>query len=886
MSLALSALPVHATTLRAKSGAANSQITTQLPRSVRPTHYAVSITPDAKAATFAGHVTIDVQVLQPTASITLNAADLVFGQVQLHSANAGNKAAPANATVRIDADNETAIFTFGKTIKPGKYRLDMAYTGLIGSQAVGLFSLDYANADGPRRALYTQFENASARRMIPSWDEPNYKATFALQATVPAGQLAVSNMPIATTTTLADGRQQVTFGRSPTMSTYLLFFGLGDFERATLQAEGTELGVITQRGALPQAQFALDSSAAVLREYNNYFGVRYPLPKLDNIAAPGRSQFFGAMENWGAIFTFERVMLLDPTISTQTDKERAFSIAAHEIAHQWFGNLVTMQWWDDLWLNEGFASWMESRTTTRLHPEWQTALDAVAMRDDAMNLDAFITTHPVVQHVDTVEQASQAFDAITYKKGESVIGMLENYVGETAWRDGVRAYMKTHAYGNTTSDDLWRAVEKTAGVGKPIMAIAHDFTLQPGVPMIRVDDVQCKAGTSTITLSQSEFSRDQPGKAPRAWRVPVSVQLVGSSDRISTLVVGGKATLTVPGCGAVLVNAGQSGYYRTAYSAPVFNTLAAQFPVMAPIDQLGVMADSWALGVTGLQPMRDFLNLAAAAPLSAEPRVWKTIASAFQQINDYYKSDPARQKTFSTFAIARLTPMLTQLGWTARAGEADTVPSLREQLIDVLSELDDPVTIAEARRRFAAQDRDPTAVPAAIRKTIMAVVIEHADAPTWEAMRQLASAEKSPMIKGDLYQLLSTSKNPSLAAQAMALALTDEPGVTTSAGMLAGVSVKYPDLAFDFALANMARVNERVDASSLSRFFPSLASKSASPDMIVKVKAYADAHLAAGSRRDADTAVARIKDRMRIVAERLPEIDRWLADAAGGTRVN
>lgn len=389
-------------------------VTTQLPRTVRPDHYDLSITPDAAGARFTAQVGIDIDVLQPTASITLNAVDLSFTRVSISAASSNTDS--AIGTVTIDAPNQTATLTFSRELVPGRYRLEADYSGVIGTQASGLFALDYVNGGTHRRALYTQFENADARRLLPSWDEPAYKASFTLSASVPVGQLAVSNMPVERMTAQPGGRQLVRFARTPVMSTYLLFFGMGDFERGSRNIDGTELGVITQRGALPQAQFALDSSAAVLREYNDYFGVRYPLPKLDNIAAPGRSEFFGAMENWGAIFSFERAILLDPRVATQNDRIRSFAIAAHEIAHQWFGDLVTMQWWDDLWLNEGFASWMESRTTARLHPEWHTALRAVGTREHAMERDSFATTHPVVQRVATVEQASQAFDAITYQK--------------------------------------------------------------------------------------------------------------------------------------------------------------------------------------------------------------------------------------------------------------------------------------------------------------------------------------------------------------------------------------------------------------------------------------------------------------------------------------
>ncbi|MBC7456571.1 MAG: M1 family metallopeptidase [Massilia sp.] len=847
-------------------------ITTQLPRSVRPSQYDVAITPDAERATFTGKVTITLDVLTPTASITLNAADLAFNLVTLTPAAGG---APLTASTSVDAAAQTATFTFAKPLVKGRYRLALDYRGIIGQQAIGLFSLDYDTQDGKKRALYTQFENSDARRMIPSWDEPASKASFTFEATVPAGQMALSNMPIARITALTDGRKRVAFAPTPRMSTYLLFFGLGEFERVTANADGTELGVITTRGGTAQAAFALESTKAILAEYNRYFGVRYPLPKLDNIAAPGRSQFFGAMENWGAIFTFEHAMLLDPAISTQADKQEVFATAAHEMAHQWFGDLVTMQWWDDLWLNEGFASWMESRMTAQLHPEWHTALNAVNVREHAMARDSVATTHPVVQHVETVEQANQAFDDITYQKGESVIRMLENYVGPDAWRSGVRAYMREHAYKNTVSDDLWRAIEKAAR--KPITAIAHDFTLQPGVPLIRVEGASCKGGNTRLELTQSQFSRDVPDQKPLRWRVPVTLQAVGSSHVVRTLVVGGKASVTVPGCGAVIVNAGQSGYYRTLYAPANFSALAAGFANLAPIDQMGVLSDSWSLGLAGLQPASNFLDLASAATPATDPQVWGKIANVFLAIHGHYNGDNARRQRFDTFAIARLAPVLQQIGWVARENENATIANLRAGLIGTLSALGDPATVAEARRRYAAQ---ATELPAAIRKTVMAVVAEHADATAWARLHSAALAEKSPMIKDQLYDLLASVSDATLARRALTLAMTDEPGVTNSAAMLAQVAHQHPEMAFDFALANIDKVHERVDASSRSRYFPRLAAGSSEPATIAKLNDYANAHLAAGARRDADTAIVGIRDRIKVREGRLPMIDAWLATHA------
>ncbi len=398
--------------------AAQVDATTQLPRDVRPTNYDVEIVPHAEKLTFDGKVRIDLDVLKPTRSITLNAVDMAFSRVRLGRAQ-GQDLVPK---VAMDAAAQTATFTFDRALAPGRYLLSIDYSGKIGTQANGLFALDYPTTSGNKRALYTQFENSDARRFIPSWDEPSLKATFHLAVTAPAGQRVVSNMPAERTHDLGDGRRLTVFAPTPKMSTYLLFLAVGDFDRTTLSDNGVEIGVIAQKGKVDQARFALESGRDVLREYDDYFGVKYPLPKLDNIAAPGRSQFFSAMENWGAIFTFESSLLFDPATSNLSDKQRIFTTAAHEIAHQWFGDLVTMAWWDDLWLNEGFATWMEGRTTRKLHPEWDVDnVDAAFTSRGPMGLDAYATTHPIVQHIATVEQASQAFDGITYRKGSAVI---------------------------------------------------------------------------------------------------------------------------------------------------------------------------------------------------------------------------------------------------------------------------------------------------------------------------------------------------------------------------------------------------------------------------------------------------------------------------------
>jgi aminopeptidase N len=847
------------------------KVTTQLPRNARPSHYDVSLVTNASQASFSGNVKIKFEVLQVSNSVTLHAADLQFRKVSLLDAK--GRAVQNDAKVDINKEAQTVTFTFEKPMGKAQYQLAMEYDGVIGTQAVGLFSLDYDTAEGKKRALYTQFENSDARRVMPSWDEPVYKATFNLEVTVPNSDIAVSNMPVISSKELGNGSKLVKFGTSPKMSTYLLFLGVGDFERATGMADGTEIGVIAKRGSLDQARYVLEESKKVLKEFNQYFGVKYPLPKLDNVAAPGQSQFFSAMENWGAIFTFENALLLDPKVSTQADKQGAFVTAAHETAHQWFGDLVTMQWWDDLWLNEGFASWMENRTMMRLHPEWQPEFNAIGVRESAISRDAIKTSHPIVQHIETVEQASQAFDTITYQKGEAVIRMLENYVGADAWRDGVRAYMKKYAYSSTVTKDFFAEIENAAH--KPIKAIAKDFTQQAGVPLIRVEDIVCKDGKTTVSLTQSEFSKDQPNKTALSWQVPVVAQIAGTQVQGRTLVMNGKGSLQLPACGTVVVNAGQNGYYRTLYAPKVFAQVAANFSKIPAIDQAGILSDSWSMGVAGQQAITDYLDLAKATPLDASPHVWANISGAFMSVNRYFKDDPERQKVFNAFALKRLSPVMEKMGWTAKAGEPEYLSNFRANMIAVMSELGDPATLAEGNRRFKLMDSDPTAAPAEIRMLILGIVAHNADAATWDALRARAQAEKSSVVKDSLYAMLASTKDKALAQRALDLALTEEPGLTTSASMIRTVAGGHPDMAYDFAIAHMEQVNQRVDATSRTRYFPGLGGGSSDKAMIDKLNAYAK-NLDASSRREVETAIVNINYRLKVKAELVPALAAWL----------
>jgi hypothetical protein len=395
--------------------------------------------------------------------------------------------------------------------------------------------------------------------------------------------------------------------------------------------------------------------------------------------------------------------------------------------------------------------------------------------------------------------------------------------------------------------------------------------------MITVSDATCQSGQTVVKLTQGEFSVDQTDKKPLVWRVPVILSSLGASDPVRTLVSGGTATARVPGCSPLIVNAGQSGYYRTLYPPAQFAGLVKNFSSIAAIDQLGIMSDSWSLGLAGLEPPTDFLQLAKVTPLDADPQVWEKIASVLSSIDDYYNTKSSQRTKFRMMAIGLLTPKFAQVGWTARPDELGTTVILRNEMIATLSELDDPLIISETRRRYAAQTSDPTAVPVPLRKAILSVLAYHADTATWEHLHAMALAEKTPLVKQTLYALLASSEDSGLARSALKLALTSEPGATNSGGMILTVARLHPELAFDFAIAHMPAVNEKIDPTSRSSFFPSLASRSLDPAMIGKVNAYATANLAAGSRRNANTAAANIAYGIKIRSERLPAITAWLA---------
>lgn len=831
-----------------------------LPTTARPTRYDITITPNPEALTFQGQARITLDVVQATDRIMLNAADLTFGKVALSGVDEAPK-------VVLDDERQTAAFVFGKTLAPGRYTLSIDYTGKIYQQASGLFALDYEDADGAKhRALFTQFENSDARRFAPMWDEPGIKAVYSLTVVTPADQMAVSNMPEAQVTPRADGKMSVRFQDSPKMSSYLAFMAMGDFERISRKVGPTDVGVIVRRGDAVKAQFALDAAVKLLGYYNDWFGTPYPLPKLDLVAGPGQSQFFSAMENWGAIFYFDYAILIDPKLSTEADKQNVFITVAHEMAHQWFGDLVTMAWWDDLWLNEGFASWMETKATDHFHPEWNVWLSTQAGQQSAMRLDGRAGTHPIVADIPDVFAAASAFDQITYQKGQAVIRMLEAYVGEDAFRDGVRSYIKAHAYGNTVTDDLWAAIDKASP--RPVTAMAHDFTLQAGVPLIRASETG-----KGVALAQGRFAGDPSQAAPRSWRVPVAVKAL--DGKAWDAVVSAAAPATAPVAPPAVVNAGQTGYFRTAYSPALWAKLAPQFARLTPADQLGLVYDSRVLGETGITPMSDFLALAANAPADADPIVLQTLTEQLAAL-DWVFEDRPTQPAYRAFALKTLRPIAERLGWDAKPGEPDNAAILRRSVLTALGQFGDAATLTEARRRFDAWLTDPESLTGANRRTVLAIVAANADETAWEAIHARAKASKDITDRSRLYAYLGRAQDPKLVDRALALALGGEPSPTEAPNIIAAAAGDHPDKALDFALAHRAQMEQLLEPTSRTSYFAELAATSRDPAMPDRLAKFA-ATVPASSRGEVDKAISAIRYRLAVIKDRVPQMERWLA---------
>ena len=822
-----------------------------LPDNVIPAHYDVYIAPDLNTLTWRGEVGIAIDVKRATADIVLNSAGLAFDRVTLDGTRLG--------TARFDAKLGRATLHFASAVAPGRHALSIAYRGRIGHDTLGFFAMDYATSHGPRRTLATNFEPAYARQFLPCWDEPGRKATFTLTVDAPNNRIAVSNMPIVHIDLISPEVKRVHFMATPRMSTYLLFLAIGDFERIDRTVDGVDVGVLVNRGDTAKGVFALGEATRLLHYYDDYFGYHYPLPKLDLIAAPGTIEG-GSMENWGAIFYSQDELLLDPGRSTEADRRDVFETIAHEMSHQWFGDLVTMAWWDNLWLNEGFARWMQTYAADALHPEWKTSLIAQSIFERGKRADAEPDTHPIVEPVDTAAQAYLAFNAITYNKGAAVITMLNTYVGADAFRDGVRRYMRSHAFGNTVDTDLWSIMQSVAR--KPILAIEHDFTRHAGVPLLRVTDAR-----NGIHLAEDRFYADPSQHAtPERWTMPLAIAAPGATVR--TLVLKNTADLGVPP--PALVNAGQIAYARVLYPQSDFENLLAETPQLSSVDRLGLMNDASALGLAAYAPLSNFFLVVARLQYGANPVVWSRVVELMTALDRYYP-DGAARTIFRDFAGQVLGPVLAAIGNTARTGEDANTPTLRNTLVQALGRFADASVIARARHLVAQGGGTPEQ-----QRTAIAIDAMQADGSEFDRLLTRARATKDPLDKERIYQSLSGVQDPALAKRMIAIVLGDEVPAGSNAELLIDIAEDHPDLAWREGVPHLAEPAAGIERQEQWQVAASVAGLSADPARIADAEAYEGRNVPADARRPFIGAVASIRRNQRIAAQVLPKLDRWI----------
>jgi aminopeptidase N len=678
----------------------------------------------------------------------------------------------------------------------------------------------------------------------------------------PKDRMAISNMPVAQLTSLSPTLQRVRFAQSPRMSTYLLFVGVGDFERIHRQVDNVDLGVVVKRGDTVKAAYALDEAAKILHYYNEYFGIAFPLPKLDLIAAPGQIEG-GSMENWGAIFYSQNHLLFDPKTSTEEDRQTVFEVLAHEMAHQWFGDLVTMAWWDDLWLNEGFARWMQTFAADALHPEWETGLQAANIFELGKQADAVPSTHPVVQEVDTADQADESFDSITYDKGAAVITMIQAYVGRDKFRDGVRGYMRAHAYGNSVDADLWRPIAHA--VGRPILGIERDFTRQEGLPLVRV------SRTATgVHLRQSRFADDPKsiaGLPQQHLQLPLAVGPI-DGPKPYILLQGAADVAQLP---PLLVNAGQMGYARVLYEGDTLEGLVVHAGALEAVDQIGLLNDAFALGLGFRAPVSRALKLAAALPADANPIVWERVLDVLADLDRHYGDTPQRA-AYRRFALQTLAPLAARLEASATLNEPANVTILRSNVQIAQGRFGDAAVLASARRRL-----DSGEGTAGELRTALTIAAVSADIGTFDALLSRAAATPDPLEKQHLFLALAGVSDPTLARRMIDISLSDQVPAGTPPNLIETVARLHPDLVWDTLAPRLDDAQLPFSKTQRWRLAGAIAGFSAKPQRAADLAAYEEHSIPPEARKPFLENIASIHRNQHIAADVLPELDEWIA---------
>ena len=770
----------------------------RLPGSVKPVRYRLTLTPNLGDFTFVGEAAIDLQVMDPTASITLNASELDITAANLTLADGSTLQAES---IDLNEEAETATLVFPSTLHPLPSTLHLTFQGLLNDQLRGFYRSQYTAADGQQRFLAsTQFEATDARRAFPCWDEPAIKATFQVTLNVPDHLAAISNLPIESETPRGDGTRAVRFAESPRMSTYLLALLVGDLTSVEARAPGgTLVRVWTTRDKEEQGRFALESAVDLLGYFNDYFGIPYPLPKLDHVAVPDFAA--GAMENWGAITYRETALLFDPANSAAYARQRIVEVIAHEMAHMWFGDLVTMEWWDDLWLNESFASWMGDKAVDHLHPEWHMWTQFVSQdTNSGLSLDGLRNSHPIEVPVEDPAEIREIFDAISYSKGGAVLRMLEAFLGAEAFRQGLHAYLSAHQYGNARTEDLWHALEQASG--QPVTNIMNTWVKQTGYPLLQVQTHR-QDSEVRLNLTQRRFLYDHlldgGEDDPTLWQVPVTIATPALSpaegapatEPLRELMTGREKSITIPvqpapplplgegeGEGTppwVKLNVGQTGFYRVDYAEDEWERLQAAVAArqLPATDRLGLQNDAYALARAGHAPATRFLSLARAYLDEDDASVWGDLSANLRGLENLLLDEPFLSR-FQNFGARLYRSIAERVGWDARPGEGHLDILLRGTVLSQLGAYGDPATIGEARGRFARYAQDASLLHPDLRGVVIGLVGQEGDEGTY---RTLWEAEKHATLQEEKIRLLAglaRFRQPELLAETLRRSLNSD----------------------------------------------------------------------------------------------------------------
>ena len=854
-----------------------------LPETASPSKYRITLQPDLRNFTFTGEASVDLQVLEATSTIVLNSVDLEISSATLHAGGT----ALSSRSVTIDKDGETATLDFGDTVQPGEARLELAFTGELNDKLVGFYRSEYTGPDGETRYLATtQFEPTDARRAFPCWDEPATKATFEVTLVFSDEFQAVSNTPVVAETVPGPGLKSVRFAETPVMSTYLLVFIVGHLTSIEEQAPGgTKVGVWTTPGKEKQAAFALDTSVKLLGYFNEYFGIPYPLAKLDHIAIPDFAA--GAMENWGAVTYRETALLVDPDNSSAGTRQRVAEVIAHEMAHMWFGDLVTMEWWDDLWLNESFASWMGNKAVDWLFPEWEMWTQFVNMDTNrALSLDGLNNSHPIEQAVKNPAEVSQLFDAISYSKGASVIRMLENFLGEETFRKGLNRYLSGHMYANARTQDLWSALEEESG--QPVTSIMDSWVKQMGYPVLQVESHRSE-GQTRLSVTQERFVYDrllgesEPGSdsnGNEVWRVPISASQGGEESGV-TVMDGRQAQLDVPGSNSswVKLNPLQTGFYRVNYSIEDWERLvpAIESLELHATDRLGIQNDAYALSRAGLLPVTQFLSLARAYQNEDDASVWSDLASNLRDIEQLISDGPVHP-AYQSFAREIFGPAARKIGWEPRSGEGHLDALLRSTVLSQAGSYFDPDVTAQASERFQRYLEDRDTLTPDLRGVVFALAVQSGGQDVYDQIWQLEGETDLAEEKIRLLMSLTRFQQPELLNATLADSLSAKVRSQDSITVVAGVAAnpKGRDLAWDFVKSNWGEFDRRYGGGGFGLMrLVSICSHFNSQDKADDVDSFFAEHPAPAAERTIRQALERVRLNIKWLETNRQELTDW-----------